>query len=72
MDDGAGHQIVEVQYDDGGTPYAYAYDGKRTLAEGDEVFIAPPSSPQQWSPARQVTVVGLGSDWAGAFRFVGD
>jgi len=69
MNDGAGHQIIEVQYDDG-TRYAYAWDGKRTLAVEDQVFIAPTSGQQHWSPARQVTVVALGSDWAGPLRLV--
>ena len=65
MYDGVGHQIVEVQYEDGGRgAYAFAWRGKRTraLAVGDEVFIAPPSGQRQWSPARPVTVVALGSD----------
>lgn len=29
MDDGAGHQIVEVQFDGGGAQYAYAWRGQR-------------------------------------------
>jgi len=69
MDDGAGHQIVEVQYDAGGAQYAFANAG-RPLAVGDEVFIAAPSGQRQWSPAQQVTVVALGSDWTGALRLV--
>jgi hypothetical protein len=73
MDDGAGHQIVQVQFGDGGSAvYAYAWGGKRALAVGDEVFIAPPSGQRQWSPARQVTVVALGSDWADVLTVIGD
>jgi hypothetical protein len=68
--DDAGHQIIEVQYDDGGKQYAYAWGGKRAKAVGDKVFIASPSDQRQWSPARQVTVVALESDWAGALRLV--
>jgi hypothetical protein len=64
--DDAGHQIIEVQYDDGGKQYAYAWGGKRAKAVGDKVFIAPPSDQRQWSPGRQVIVVALESDWARA------
>lgn len=56
MHDGAGHQIVEVQYDDGGGggAYAFAWRGKRTraLVVGDELSIAPLPGQPQWSPPR--------------------
>ncbi len=57
--DDAGHQIVRVQYDHFGAEYAYTWDGRDALEEGDQVII-------ELARYRQATVIGLGSDWAGA------
>ena len=36
------------------------------------MFIVAPSGQPQWSPARLVTVVALGSDWADVLTVIGD
>jgi len=65
MDDGAGHQIVEVQFDGGGAQYAYAWGGQRALSVGERVPVPPPAG-------RRGTVVALGSDYAGVLTVIGE
>ena len=65
MDDGAGHQIVEVQFDGGGAQYAYAWGGQRALSVGERVPVAPPAG-------RRGTVVALGSDYADVLTVIGE
>jgi hypothetical protein len=68
--DDAGHQIVRVQFSDGGPEYAYAWGGQRPLTVGDAVDVNRPS--EQWAVPRvqQLTVVALGSDWAGPLTVI--
>jgi hypothetical protein len=65
MDDGAGHQIVEVQFDGGGAQYAYAWRGQRALSLGQRVVVPPPAE-------ARATVVALGSDYAGHLTLIGE
>ncbi len=65
IDDGAGHQIVEVQFDGGGAQYAYAWGGQRALSIGERVPVAPPAG-------RRGTVVALGSDYADVLTVIGE
>jgi hypothetical protein len=68
MDDGAGHQIVEVQYDGGGAYYAYAWGGQRALSVGERVPVAPLAGRRE----TVTTVVALGSDYAGVLTVIGE
>jgi hypothetical protein len=55
MDDGAGHQIVQVQFGGGGAEYAYAWGGKRVLAVGDPITAPRSASGGPWWPWEATT-----------------
>lgn len=63
LDDDAGHQIVRVVVDNGGTEYAYVWAGKTPLSTGDTVIIEQPGY-------LRGTVIGFGSDWADTFSSI--
>ncbi|MGV0596939.1 hypothetical protein [Mycobacterium vulneris] len=63
--DGAGHQIIELQFDGGSTHYAYAWRGLHALSMGDRVTVSPLTE-------ARATVVTLGSDYIGPLTVIGE